>query len=1730
MRAVSATQRRHRHGCPTSRSGHQVTAATVADQAHIQHSLFDEPKPEQPQAPVPPRPPREQADYAPSGVAARINANMEALVTILLLQAEQREATEQERQVLQRWSGWGATPELFDPAKPKWQPVRDKLRQILGARGYDAARTSTLNAHYTDVALADTIWAGVAQFGFTGGTVLEPGCGSGNFLGGAPATAQMTGVELDPTTAVIAQWLNLDAEVQTGTFAGFRAPPRPFDLAIGNVPFGKIYLTDREYNPDGFAIHNHFIIRALHLTRPGGLVAMITSKYTMDAETAAHREVIADLADLVTAIRLPSTAHQRAAGTKVVSDLLILRRREPGRMPAPVRWLKTRTVHLDGYDIPVNEYFLDNPGQVLGTLGGRSGQFRGELEVTLKGRSLPGQLARALAEAAARAAADGLTWTAPGEMAAAPSAGERTSDQDGHISADPLGTFHIARHGYLQQYVVAASQARELRALLQLRDIALQLLDAQADTTEDSPAITVLRSQLNRAYDTYAAKYGTINRFTIQTTSRINPDTKLPAIRRIRPKQGGLRNDPHSALVYALEVFDPISQTAAKARIFTERVITKRVPPSSAENAADALAICMDMHGEPRLPVIARLLDVTQEDAGRELTGLVYSDPVTRELIHKAEYLSGEVRTKLAIAERAALDEPAFRPNVEALRAALPVDLLPTDITARLGASWIDAVYVQQFAAQILEDRTVNIEHPGGQIWKVTGRRDSVHACSTWGTSRASAIDMIESLLCQRPIQVRDRQFDGSYLVNVAETLAAVDKASEIAERFGEWVWEQPDRAEKLARTYNDMFNSTVLRSYDFGDDETPMSLPGLTTAGGWKPRRHQYAAVARIINEPAVGLFHEVGAGKTAEMIIGMMELRRLGLVRKPVVVVPNHMLEQFSRDWLQLYPQAKVLVAFGEDLVGQGRRRFVARCATGDWDGIIISRSAFELIPMSADSQRDYMEREMEIFKRWKKIAETHAKDTVKQIERILLNKQERMERKLDKLKDPGLCFEETGIDYLCCDEAHYYKNLHVDSAIPGAGKPGAARAADIEMKIMYLRQRNGKRVVTFATATPVANSIAEMYVIQRYLRPDLLEARGIDVFDTWAATFGISVTEIEMAPEGGANFRSKTRFSKFCNVPELLRMFAVFGDVKTAEDLNLPAPALAQRESDEQRLPETVVVPPYNALREYIRWLGQRAEEIRQHNVEPEIDNMLKICTGGRKATLNMRLVETEAYQDGLPPNDWDWRLAQHLENFEPSSEEEALAAAGKVGAAADRIHKIWLANRDHQYPVDPGNPDGPMSPVSGSLQLMFCDMATPGKDRIWDAYTALRAELAARGMDPATIRFMHNAKTDRDKAELFAACRAGSVTVLMGSTEKMGVGVNVQDRLIALHHLDAPWRPADVHQRDGRGIRQGNLNPEVMIFRYVVEASFDAYMWQTLERKARFIAQVMRGRLDTREIEDVGDNTLSFAEVKALATGNPLLMEHAQATTELARLQRAARAHDRNLSGLQSAVTAMNGKVNWFHSRIEDIERAIAIRLPTRGDLFSMTLEGVDYTKRADAGAHLKRLIIDELMTMNSHDIRTFRPGTFAGFQIFGKIARFMGTVTITIELDGAPSATLELRPKEVHDADPAGLIARMEHRAERMETAVEDARAEIERLTRETERARAGLAGTFAKAAELEAARARVGEINTQIADLAKTQAAEQAAGDKARDDAARATRAAARAVDMAAAQPVPAAA
>ncbi len=1586
---------------------------------------------------------------------------------------EDRAANPAEQAALARWAGWGSIPQVFDDTDDRFPAERAQIRQLLGTEeAWSQARRTTLNAHYTSASVVTAMWSAVRDLGVDGPVrVLEPGCGSGNFLGFAPLDAVLTGVELDPTTAVIARHLyGARATIHTGAFEDLRVEDGAFDVAIGNVPFAKVTPHDPHHNRGRHALHNYFLLKSLHLTRPGGLVVALTSRYTLDARNAAARREMAMLADLVGAVRLPERAFARSSGTDVVVDLLVLRRRLPGGAPTGPAW-----EHVVPIDLPptsattdrgscepleVNEYFDAHPDRVLGDLAAARGMYRDhELTVTPNG-DLDTQLPAALQRLVADATSTGLRFVAAPDSSAqrrpAPEVATGTFDlthaQDGSFVTSTDGDIAQLRGGATITYQPRVAKDRsELARLIGLRDAARSVLGVQLDGGSEDD-LRAAQQVLTDRYDSYRRVHGPINRSSQARTGRRDPETGEELYRRVRPRMGGFREDPDWPLVAALEVFDDETQQARPAAIFSERIIDPPHERHSVDSPDEVVAVCLDESGRVSLERAAELLGLDADTTRQRLGRLVYDEPGTDRLIPAAEYLSGNVRTKLDAARVAALDDPRYRVNVADLEAVLPRQLEPADITARLGSPWIPSRDVEYFAGEVL-DATVDVEHlPQLGHWSARlrdGSRRSVALTSEWGTSRADAITLLDAALNQRLHTVTDATDDGRRVRNDAETLAARDKQEALTTRFSTWVWEDPTRAERLATTYNDLFSSTVLPHHD----GSHLTLPGL--AGSFSPRDHQRAAVARVLTDGRTLLAHAVGAGKTATMVMAAMELRRLGSASKPAVVVPNHMLEQFSREWLQIYPTARILVADRERLSKGRRKEFVARAATGDWDGIVFTQSGFARVPLGADLMREYLAGEIETAR----AALAGSRDgkglSVKKLERRIAQMEENYKRLLaEHTKDDGVRFEETGIDFLFCDEAHAYKNRRVDSSIDGAANTGSQRAQDLDSKLWALRRAHGPRVAVFATATPVANSMAELWVMQTYLQPDQLEAVGLRPFDAWAATFGRTHTALELAPDG-SSYRMQTRFARFQNVPELLTLYRQVADVRTLDDLDLPTPVIAGGQA------ETVVVDPSDNLVDYVLDLAARAERIRNRAVDPAEDNMLKVTGDGRRAALDLRLVGLDA----------------------PTEQ-------AKLDVTAQHISAIHHATRDHRYADDHGQ----LTLRPGALQLVFCDVSTPAGDG-WNAYDELKSLLVRRGVEAGAIRYMQSAQTDQAKANLFAACRDGTVAVLIGSTETMGVGTNVQARAIAMHHLDAPWRPADIEQRDGRILRQGNQNPEVRILRYVTEGSFDTYMWQTLERKAAFIAQVTRGDLPDRDVDDIGDQALSFAEVKALATGDPLVLEKAAVDADVARLTRLERAHQDDQHRLRRTHDTASTRAERASGRAAQIEGVLERVVDTRSDRFAMTVVGHRHSKRVDAGEHLQRLMADRLdQTPPETNGPIVEIGTLAGLTV---TAQAVTTIDDEIRLTIADAHIEVTYPAlDWKRSEPANLVTRLERQIQRLPETLTSLQAEADTARGEVDRAAARIGAPWDRAEELAGLRRRQGEINDTLTAAANSEAVE----------------------------------
>ncbi|MDE9363981.1 helicase-related protein [Luteipulveratus sp. YIM 133132] len=1643
--------------------------------------------------------------WAPRGDRGRALANLAALQTLQELREADRPATEGEKGVLSRWTAWGALPKVFDEhdTTTAVADVRAQLRDLVSEPEWAAARRTTINAHYTDPAYVSSIWAALTtHLGFTGGQVLEPGCGSGTFIAAAPTDARVTGVELDPVTADIAGYLYPAATIRTESFAVSPFADGTFDLTVGNVPFANVNLHDRQHNAGNHSMHNHFIIKSLALTRPGGLVAVLTSRYTLDAVNDAARQEMYDVADLAFAVRLPSGAHRRLAGTEAVTDLLVLRKRLPDETPGDNTWLHAPLSALprergDGVEqVPLNAVWATDRAVVLGDQqvghgmhGSATVQVRADLDPAVTAAAFHDAVNQLAAATPLRLSPAPQGYQQPDPLAVVEPVA-RASDITrfaGHLSFDGTDWTRLV-DGLQEPVEVPAAQQRELAALLQLRDDVVAVLTAEASTTEDTADLAQARAALNRHYDAYLERYGPINRVKVTPIRRLDKAGD-PIVRRAYPPAiKTFRTDPHSPVTKALEHYDESTNTASKAAVFRQRVVTPHIQRTSAESPADALAIVMDTAGEVRLPEVARLLGAPEPEAREALGTLVFDDPATAgRLVPAAEYLSGNVREALRVAQQAATERPELQVNVDALRRVIPADLEPAEIAARLGSVWIPDTDVQQFLRETLRDPGLSVVHLGGSNWHVRdGHRHSQAATSTWGTDRINAHTIAERLMQQKRVVVYDTVENANgndmRVVNLVATEAAQEKATNLQDRFGQWVWADPERAQRLAAAYNEAFNSLVLRSYD--EDGQRLTLPGL--AAWFTPHPHQRAAVARIIADPSVGLYHEVGAGKTAEMVIGATELRRLGLVNKPAAIVPGHMLEQFSREWLQLYPQANILAAGSEDLRGDGRRQFIARAATGDWDAIILTYRAFQSIAVSPTTEAAYVDQEIQTLRaQLGRAQELGDSRSVKDMERAVLRAERKLEQRLDHDVDPGLTWEQTGIDYLIVDELHSFKNLTIASNIPDAAKDGSHRATDLDMKISALRARAGVhgKVMTGATATPIANSMSEAYVMQKYLRPDLLVEAGITDFDAWAATFGQTVSRPEMKPAGDG-FQMKDRFARFQNIPEMLRMWHLSADVKTAKDLTyLKRPPIAPN-SEGQRLPEIVPVQPTAAQRAYITGLGERARKIKAGVVPQDVDNMPKVSTDGRKAGLDIRLTD-----------------------HRPTGQEALFAEPSKVDVAAARIHRLWAEHRDDAFLIDPDHPEQGTHPNRGGLQLVFCDWGTP-KDDAWNMYDEMRHLLTGHGMDPSRIRFIHEANSDVKKARLFEQCRSGEVDVLIGSTQKMGVGTNVQTRALALHHIDCPWTPADVEQREGRIVRQGNQYPEVQILRYVTVGSFDGYMWQTVARKAKFRDDVMHGSLDARQAADLKDGQgekFDYGVIEAVSSGNPLLLEKTAATEDVAKLRRLQTAHARNQSQRQNTIAANARAVNELYDLVPVIERAIGQRRPTQGSAFSAVINGRGFSNRTDATRALEGLIEPLLSQANFQT----RPRVVApvvaelGGHTFGAVVHAQpGTrPSVAFHLRDLPDhARFTVPADDIRNHDGYGLMTKLENTLARLDPLLASTRDRISLTESESAEARNGLGAPFPRAAELAAAEARLTDIEEKInAHAARpTSSAEQA--------------------------------
>ena len=1561
------------------------------------------------------------------GPKQKFARNIEAIQTLRTLEQEHRGATAEEQQVLSQYVGWGGLADVFDPNKENWSAEYTQLKGLLTEEEYAAARASTLNAHYTSPVVIRAIYDAVEKMGFQSGNILEPSLGIGNFFGMLPsgmADSRLYGVELDSITGRIAQKLYPQADI---TVAGFETTDRRdfYDLAVGNVPFGQYKVNDKAYNKLGFSIHNYFFAKTIDQIRPGGVIAFVTSRFTMDSKDSSARKYMAERADLLGAIRLPNNAFRANAGTDVVSDIIFLQKRDrPADIePAWVQLGKTE----DGFAI--NQYFVDHPEMVLGNLELESTQYGHDLTVApIDGTSLADQLAEAVQHIEGNYTAVEI---------AAPDVAD-VEAQRKTLPADPTvknfsytvvdGEIYYRENSIMTQVELSDNAKGRVTGMVELRQIVNELIDQQLNDYPDED-IKATQAKLNAAYDAFTAKYGLIND---KKNARLFDD------------------DSSYYLLCSLENLDENKQLKSKADMFTKRTIRPERTVTSVDTPSEALAVSIGEHGRVDLPYMAELLGSPgdYERITTELQGVIFKDPSADADEPEAgwqtadEYLSGNVRNKLRMAQLAAESHPEFKINVEALTKAQPKDLEASEIDIRLGATWLNPAIVQQFMMETFQppyriryNNLIQVRYsPFTSEWRIGNKSAAgmydIMSTETYGTHRANAYKILEDTLNLRDCRIYDTiEEDGKErrVLNQKETMLAQQKQQAIKDTFAGWVWQDPQRRNLLVKQYNELFNSTRPREYDGSHIHFVGMNPEINL------REHQRNAVAHVLYGGNTLLAHEVGAGKSFEMAASAMESKRLGLCQKSLFVVPNHLTEQWASEFLRLYPNAKLLVTSKKDFEPANRKRFCARIATGDYDAVIIGHSQFEKIPLSAERQARIIEDQIEEIEN--AIAEAKEQSgehfTVKQMEKT----RKTLEVKLKKLqstdrKDDVVTFEQLGVDRLFVDESQNYKNLYLYTKmrnVAGLSTSEAQKSSDMFGKCRYLDEVTGGRGVIFATGTPISNSMTEMYVMMRYLQRGLLEKEGLLNFDSWASTFGESITAIELNPTG-TGYRTKTRFARFYNLPELMSLFKMSADIQTADMLHLPVPELVGGK------PTNVVLQPSEVQKRMVKGLADRAEKVRSGKVQPTEDNMLRITNDGRKLALDQRLMNP------LLPDD-------------PGS---------KANACVDKVYEIWEKTKEQH-----------------STQMIFCDLSTPKEDG-FDVYNDVRDKLVAKGIPKEEVQFIHDADTETKKAELFGKVRNGTVRVLMGSTQKMGAGTNVQTRLIALHHLDCPWRPADIAQRNGRMVRQGNLNKEVSIFIYVTESTFDSYSWQLVENKQKFISQIMTSKSPARSCEDLDEAALTYAEVKALAAGNPMIKEKMDLDIQVARLRTLKAAYTSQHYRLEDAVAVtFPRQIKGTEHRIRAFEQDIQTAKEHQSYdadkklIFSIELDGKTYDKREDAGKALLGLV--------GAAVRATKPvpvGHYAGFEItveykpLEKVfhAHLVGEATHTTKLGN----------------DAAGNMIRFQNVVSALPQDLNRLHGSLEQLTKQLTNAEEELKQPFFQEQELSDKSARLAELDALL--------------------------------------------
>ncbi len=1591
--------------------------------------------------------PRNQRNYrltaadrlGEGGLKQKYRQNLAAIRTLRAVQAESRDATPEERGTIAKYVGWGGLPQVFATAEeaPLWKTEQEELKTLLEPDELASARATVLNAHYTAPSVVRAMYAGLDRLGFKGGRVLEPACGLGHFFGLMPeemaARSELTGIEIDPLTARLAKALYPDADIRSQPFENVTLPTNRFDLAVSNVPFGDYAPFDPKLNPRKFHIHDYYFIAAAERVRPGGLIAFITSRFTLDKQYPQLRETVAKSCDLVGAIRLPHTAFKRNANTEVTTDILFLRKRRAGEKAGGLPWRESRPMGGGEDPIFLNEYYHAHPERMLGKLERIAHGMYGREEVRLTddGRELEPALAQAMSSLPrdvfrplTEAEASALRQTIPAPPGVKPNAYTLTDEGGGGIAVRDGDELRLLPD-------LSPQTARRIRRLINVREAARDCLRTQVENRPDAE-VEAARFRLNQDYDYFVNQFGPIS-----------------ASANVRAFAG----DPDLPLLLSLENYDDDKGTATKTAIFRERTIQRRAPVLAVGDAREALVVTLSDKGRVDLDHIEKLLGKKPEEFLPELHGILFLNPETKRWETDDEYLSGNVRQKLLSAEEAARKDARFAINAEALRGVQPADLKATEIDARLGSAWIPADDIAMFGLELLHGHhphDVRVHHAAQVgLWTVEvsyAIKSGVADRSEWGTNRVAAHALLEDALNLRTPTVFDYDENKKPIVNASATEAAREKQQKIKDRFVEWVWQDDTRRERLVAFYNKEFNHLRLRTFNGDHLQLPGASPTITL------RPHQKAGVWRILQTPNALLAHVVGAGKTYTMAAAAMELKRLGLARKPMFVVPNHMLGQFSSELLTLYPGANILAAGKDDFANAGRRELMSRIATNNWDAVIVTHSGFERLPLSPTARKDFLTTQhtelvqciMEHKERTG--GASGGARIVKEMERA----KRKLEAKIKTLsaehrKDDTLTFEELGVDRLFVDEAQAFKNLfYISKMTRVAGLPQTAseRAFDMFLKVQHIQQQNGGGGVVFATGTPVTNTMAEMFTMQRYLQMDLLRRHSLQHFDAWAGTFGETVTAMELAPDG-AGYRLHTRFARFVNVPELMQMFRQMADVQTADMLKLPVPALDGGKARIVRAPATP------ELKEFVASLAKRAEKLKREHVDPSVDNMLKITGEGRKAALDLRLVKSRS----------------------------ADAAEGKVNQAVREIYAIWQETREQRL-----------------TQMVFCDLSTPKVEgRGFSVYQDIRAKLVARGVPADEIAFIQEHDGDAAKLSLFKDVRSGKVRILMGSTQKMGAGTNAQTKLVALHHLDAPWRPADIEQREGRILRQGNQNALVRIQRYVTEGSFDAYMWQTLETKAKFIAQVMTGQTTARRIEDLDTPALTYAEVKAIASGNPLVLEKAKVDAEVMRLARLRAEHSESQYGNRARLRMAEEDVMRLEKQVAAMEKDLAIRRDTQGDKFKMRLEKKTYTERTEAGTALVYLVNDHKDDHLHGAAGTVQLGEMAGFAV-----EFRSTRPDKLILRGAAEYVANVSPS------PVGIISSLEHAARCIEEQVMRCREERERCRKNAADLKALNTAVFEHEERYRELIRRQGEL-VDLLDITKNQAAAQQAAETTGD-------------------------